>query len=252
MTTGTSAKLNGKVAIVTGSSRGLGAAIATYLASQGAQVVVNYVNSADKANLVVSAIKDNCGQAIAVQANMGTEEGSQKLVHETVQAFGHIDIIVNNSAILVVEQLGEITTPNFDETYAVNVRGPLLLVQASLPYLRDNGRIISISSTSARAGYPGLSVYGGTKGAIEAMSRVWASELGPKRNITSNCVGAGPILTDMIGDDVEWAKEMTVKAPLPRIASPSDVADIVGFLASDESHWVTGDVINANGGILFY
>ncbi|KAI8578316.1 hypothetical protein K450DRAFT_176453 [Umbelopsis ramanniana AG] len=252
MPTNTSAKLNGKVAIVTGSSRGLGATIATHLASQGAQVVVNFVNSAEKANLVVSAIKDNCGEAIAVKANIGTEDGPQKLVDETVKAFGHIDIIVNNSAILKVEELGEIMTANFDDSYAINVRGPLLLVQASLPYLRDNGRIINISSTSARAGYPGLSVYGGTKGAIEAMSRVWASELGPKRNITSNCVGAGPIMTDMINDDVEWAKGMTVNAPLPRIASPADIADIVGFLASEQSHWVTGDVINANGGIIFY
>ncbi|CAO3666910.1 unnamed protein product [Umbelopsis ramanniana] len=247
-----SSKLNGKVAIVTGSSRGLGATIATQLASQGAQVVVNYANSATKASLVVSAIKNNCGQAIAVEADLGTEEGPQKLVDETVQAFGHIDIIVNNGAIWKFEDLGDIRTPTFDKAFAINVRGPLLLVQASLPHLRDNGRIINISSIAARGGYPGSSVYGGTKAALEAMSRAWASELGPKRNITSNCVGAGPILTDMISEELELAKGMTVNAPLPRVASPSDVADIVGFLAGEESHWVTGDVINANGGIIFY
>ncbi|OZJ01530.1 hypothetical protein BZG36_05568, partial [Bifiguratus adelaidae] len=234
------------VAIVTGSSRGLGAAIAKVLASKGAKVVVNYANSAKKAEEVVASIKDNGGEAVAVGADLGSEDGSQKLVDESVKAFGKIDIIVNNGAIWKYENLGEIKASTFDKFFAVNVRGPLLLVQASLPYLQDNGRIINISSIAARAGHPASSVYGGTKAAPEAMSRAWASELGPKHNITSNCVGVGPVLTEMIAEELQLATAMTTNAPLLRVADTSDITDIVSFLASEQSHWVTGDIRSLN------
>lgn len=175
----------------------------------------------------------------------------KKLVTEAVNAFGKIDIIVNNGAVWKYEPIEEIKASTFDTFFAINVRGPLLLVQASLPYLQDNGRIINISSISARAGHPASSVYGGTKAALEAMSRAWASELGPKHNITSNCVGAGLVLTEMIEDELEAVKASVTNAPLARVADTSDITDIVGFLASEQSHWVTGDVISANGGLVF-
>lgn len=243
--------LNGKVAIVTGSSRGLGAAIAKDLASKGAKVIVNYSSSSERAQQVVESIKADGGAAVAVGADMGSVEGPKKLVTEAVNAFGKIDIIVNNGAVWKYEPIEEIKASTFDTFFAINVRGPLLLVQASLPYLQNNGRIINISSVSARAGHPASSVYGGTKAALEAMSRAWASELGPKHNITSNCVGAGPVLTEMIEDELEAVKASVTNAPLARVADTSDITDIVGFLASEQSHWVTGDVISANGGLVF-
>jgi len=243
--------LSGKVAIVSGSSRGLGAAIAKDLAQKGAQVVVNYAYSSDKALQVVQSIKEAGGVAIAVRADLGSEDGPKQLVTETVKAFGKIDIIVNNGANWKYENIEAIQASTFDKFYAVNVRGPLLLVGDSLPYLQDNGRIINISSIAARAGHPGSSIYGGNKAALEAMSRAWATELGPKRKITSNCVGVGPVLTDMIAEEIALAEGMAANAPLPRVADTSDITDVVGFLASEQSHWVTGDVISANGGILF-
>jgi 3-oxoacyl-[acyl-carrier protein] reductase len=134
----------------------------------------------------------------------------------------------------------------------VNVRGPLLLVQASLPYLQNNGRIINISSIASRAGHAASSVYGGTKAALEAMSRAWASELGPTRNITSNSVILGPVHTDLTaGAPEDVLQGMVAHAALPRVAETSDITDIVTFLASDKSHWITGDVISANGGSVF-
>ncbi|KAH8548441.1 hypothetical protein BGW37DRAFT_507138 [Umbelopsis sp. PMI_123] len=243
-------QLVGKVAIVTGGGRGLGADISKSLASHGASVVVNYSSSAEKANAVVSSIKEKSGQAVAVKADIGSEEGPKHLIDETVKAFGHVDIIVNNGGLWIVEPLGSISTQSFESSFNVNVRGALLLVQAAIPHLRDNGRIINISSIASRAGYPGMSVYAGTKGAIESMSRAWAIELGPTKNITSNCVNCGPIMTDMIADVVEGVKPMTTNAPLPRIAETSDITDIIDFLAGPKSHWITGDVISASGGIV--
>ena len=242
--------LNGKVAIVSGSSRGLGAAIAKELALNGAQVVVNYANSPAKAQEVLDAIKAKGGQAIAVAADLGSEEGPKHLVAETVKAYGKIDIVVNNGGIWKFEPIEDIQASTFDKYFAVNVRGPLLLVKESSPYLQNNGRIINISSIAARAGYSQSSIYGGTKAALEAMSRAWASELGPKRNITSNCVGLGPLYTDMTADAHDLLEQMVSSAPLPRVAETSDITDIVNFLASEQSHWVTGDVISANGGIV--
>ena len=244
--------LNGKVAIVTGSSRSLGAAIAKELASNGAQVVVNYAYSAGKAQEVLDHIKANGGDAIVVKADLGTEDGPQVLVDETVKAYGKIDIIVNNGGIWKYEPLGSIKASDFDTFFAVNVRGPMLLVQASLPYLQNNGRIINISSIASRAGHAASSIYGGTKAALEAMSRAWASELGPTRNITSNSVGLGPLHTDMTaGAPEDVLQGMVAHAALPRVGETSDITDIVSFLASDKSHWITGDVISANGGSVF-
>jgi 3-oxoacyl-[acyl-carrier protein] reductase len=243
--------LEGKVAVITGSSRGLGAAIAKDLASNGAKVVVNYLNSPERAEQVVLSIKDNGGDAFAVQADMGTVDGPKKLVTEAVKVYSKIDIIVNNGALWNIDKVGEIEPSTFDRLFAVNVRGPLLLVQESLPYLQEHGRIINISSIAARAGRPASSVYGGTKAALEAMSRAWASELGPQRKITSNCVSVGPMLTEMIASQLDLADRVAGSAALRRIANTSDVSDIVSFLASEQSHWITGDVISGNGGTMF-
>jgi len=244
-------RLNGKIAIVTGGSRGIGEAIVRLLASQGASVVVNYTSSEARANAIVQELKSQGVKAIAVQADMGSVDGAKKIVDATVKAFGKIDIIVNNAAIAEFSTLQDIKPEFFEKEYNVNVRGPLLLVKESTPYLQEYGRIINMSSVAARYGLPASSIYAGTKAAVEGMSRVWASELACK-NITSNSVNPGPVDTEMSNvQDPEYIQKMTNKAVFKRVASTEEIATCVGFLASRESQWVTGDVLGANGGMLY-
>ncbi|KAJ2955568.1 hypothetical protein NQZ79_g8457 [Umbelopsis isabellina] len=248
-------QLKNKVAIVTGGSRGIGAAIANFLAARGATVVINYVTSSDSAIEVVNSIKKEGGNAIAVQADIGTVEGPKQIVRATVEAFQKIDIIVNNAGVVDYTPLGEIDAAQHDKVQNINVRGPLLLVQESLPYLQRNGRIINLSSVASRMGLGGTSTYGASKAALEAMSRAWASELGAKLGVTSNCINPGPTRTSMTEFENEEALkmvgEMVNRSAMKRMADGSDLCGAVGFLASEDSHWVTGDVISTNGGLYF-
>jgi 3-oxoacyl-[acyl-carrier protein] reductase len=248
--------LQGKVAIVTGGTRGIGEAIVNVLAKQGASVVINYTSSVDRAQTLVKQIKDANGQAISVQANMGDVDGPKKIVNAAVEAFGKIDIIVNNAAIGVLQVLEKIQLEDYENTFNVNLRGPIFLVKESAPHLQENGRIINISSVGARNGFHGAGVYVATKGALESISRVWATEFGSAgKNITSNCVNPGPVATDMFLEQpteyVEALEKVAQNAAIKRFATPKEIADVVGFLAGPASQWITGDVLNANGGLLF-
>lgn len=252
----TAQPLQGKVAIVTGGTRGIGEVIVNVLANQGASVVINYTSSADRAAAMVKYIQDAGGKAISVQANIGDLNGAKKIVDAAAEAFGKIDIVVNNAAIGVFQVLEEIKVEDYEALFNVNVRGPILLVKESAPYLQEYGRIINISSVGARNGFHGAAVYAGTKGALESISRVWATEFGSGgKNITSNCVNPGPVATDMVlqqpSECVEALKKVTQNAAIKRLATPEEIANVVAFLASPSSQWITGDVLNANGGLIF-
>ncbi|KAI9283655.1 short chain oxidoreductase/dehydrogenase [Umbelopsis sp. AD052] len=250
----TSKTLQGKVAIVTGGTRGIGEGIVKAFAEQGASVVINYTSSADRATNLVKLIKDKGGQAIAVQADVGDELGPKKIVDETIKAFGKIDIIVNNAAVSFIQTIDQADVESADQVYKVNVRGPILLIKESVPHLQDFGRIINVSSIAARSGVPGMSIYSASKAALEGLSRVWAQELGPK-NITSNSISPGPVATDMFLALPEEArasiKETVQKAPYKDFSSVDDLVGVVSFLASPASQRITGDVLNTNGGLLF-
>ncbi|KAJ2964766.1 hypothetical protein NQZ79_g231 [Umbelopsis isabellina] len=252
-------KLEGKVAIVTGGSRGIGEGIVKQFAEEGAYVVVNYTSSNKQAEALVAEITTNGGKAIAVQADIGTIEGPQKIVDAAVSAFGKIDILVNNAAVSGSTPLGNITAESYAKIYDVNVRGPLFLVQAAAPHLQEYGRIINITSVAARAVAPGITVYGSSKASLESMSRYWASEFADK-NITSNCINPGPVSTDMMNDFLATlpkeqsdalVQDMMSRALFKRVGKPADIATVAAFLGSSDSQWITGDVLSANGGMVF-
>jgi 3-oxoacyl-[acyl-carrier protein] reductase len=247
--------LQGKVAIVTGGSRGIGEAIVNVLAEQGAAIVINYSSSADRANAMVKKIVDAGGQAIAVQADIGTVDGPKKIVDATVKAFSKIDIIVNNAGVLSFQLLEDLDLNEYDRHYNINVRGPLLLVKESLPHLQEYGRIINISSVGARTAFPGSSTYAGTKAALEAMSRIWSVELGSK-NITSNSINPGPVTTDMALEQPKeildaFQKVVDQKGAFKRFGTPEEIASAAAFLAGPGSQFITGDVLNVHGGLIY-
>ncbi|KAJ2964763.1 hypothetical protein NQZ79_g232 [Umbelopsis isabellina] len=252
-------KLEGKVAIVTGGSRGIGEGIVKQFAEEGAYVVVNYTSSSKQAEALVAEITTNGGKAIAVQADIGTIEGPQKIVDAAVNAFGKIDILVNNAGVSGHSPLGTINQESFENIYNINVRGPLFLVQAAAPHLQEHGRIINITSVAARLASPGITIYGSSKAALESMSRYWAAEFADK-NITSNSINPGPVSTDMMNNFLAkqtkeqsdaLIEQLQSKALFKRMAIPVDVATVASFLASSDSQWITGDVLGANGGMVF-
>lgn len=248
--------LKGKVAIVTGGTRGIGEAIVKHLAGKGADIVINYTSSSSEslAKDLVEQVKTHGVKAVYVQADLGTLEGPKKIIDTAVEAFGKIDIIVNNGAIADFQPLTDTTVEMYEKTHNINVRGPLFLVKESLPHLQEYGRIVNISSVAARLGYPGSSAYASSKAALESLSRVWATELADK-NITSNSVNPGPVLTDMAksqGQDfIDGLQKSTERAAFHRFGTVEEIANIVGFLAGPESQWVTGDVLSGNGGYLY-
>ncbi|EIM92899.1 short chain type dehydrogenase [Stereum hirsutum FP-91666 SS1] len=241
--------LAGRVAIVTGSSRSIGAAIAKKLGADGASVVVNYVSNAAAADEVVSAIPE--GKAIAVKADAGTMEGGKELLDQTLKAFGKLDILVLNAAMAGSKTLAEINEDEFDAHMKVNVKGPLFLTQLASPHMKAGGRIILFSSTLTSFALvpPTALLYVATKGAIEQLNRVLAKELGPK-GITVNTISPGPIDTDMFrnGKTEQQIKFFEELHPQKRIGLPEEVAPLVAFLASDGSSWINGQNIRINGG----
>lgn len=246
------AELDGKVAIVTGSSRGIGAATAQRLASDGATVVVNYVASADKARAVVEQIEHGGGRAIAVAADMGDWSQAQRLVERTMHEFGSLDILVNNAVQTVGrEPLADITEEFTRRQFAVNVLGPIAAIQAAAPLLPpEGGRIINISSCVTVYPLPWSTVYVATKAGLEAATRALAAELGP-RNITVNAIGVGFTATDLIGTNTQEQDDALIaRTPLGRIGQPADIADAVALLASSDARWITGQLVLATGGIV--
>ncbi|KAH8557109.1 3-oxoacyl-reductase [Umbelopsis sp. PMI_123] len=246
--------LQGKVAIITGGTRGIGEGIVKAFAEQGASIVVTFNTSEDQANSVVKKIKENGGQAISVQADLGDVSGPKKIVDETIKAFGKIDIIVNNAAITLMQPMDKAEAEDIDRLYQVNVRGAILLIKESSPHLQENGRIINISSASARYPVPGLYLYSATKAALQSLSRTWANEFGSK-NITSNTVAPGPVLTDALLRLPDFFRDQVrlslQNAAYKEIATIEDIVSVVVFLASPASQRITGDVLNTNGGFLY-
>jgi 3-oxoacyl-[acyl-carrier protein] reductase len=245
-------KLAGKVAVVTGASKGIGAGIAKALAAAGAAVVVNYASSKEGAEQVVAEITGSGGKAIAVGGDVAKKADVQRLFAETKKAFGAVDILVNNAGVYRFAALEDITEEEFHREFNTNVLGLLLATQEAVKHFREGGSVINISSVASRSAPPMTAVYSGTKGAVDTITRVLASELGP-RNIRVNAINPGPVETEgthtagVIGSDFE--KQMIAQTPLGRIGQPADIAPAVVFLASADSGWVTGEVIQVAGGM---
>lgn len=247
------AKLKGKVAVVTGASKGIGAGIAKELAAQGASVVVNYASSKEDAEKVVAQITKAGGKAIAVGGSVAKPAEIDKLFAETKKAYGKVDILVNNAGVYKFEPLEAITEEEIDRTFDTNVKGLLLATKAGVAlFPPEGGSVINIGSVASEQTPPMSSVYSGTKGAVDAITRVFAKELGPKK-IRVNAVNPGPVVTEgfksagIEGSDFE--KGMVQGTPLGRLGQPDDVATVVAFLASDDARWVTGSLLQAAGGL---
>ncbi|WP_147017826.1 SDR family oxidoreductase [Methylorubrum extorquens] len=245
-------KLAGKVAVVTGASKGIGAAIAKALAKDGAAVVVNYASSKAGADAVVDAITAAGGKAIAVQADVSQAVQARGLVEAAVQQFGRLDVLVNNSGVYEFAAIEEVTEEHYRRIFDVNVLGVLLATQAASKHLGEGGSIINISSVVTDVLMPTSAVYSGTKGALNAISGVLANELAP-RKIRVNVVSPGYVVTEgthtagIAGSEMEAG--LVAQTPLGRSGQPDDIAGVVAFLASDDARWVTGEVINASGGV---
>jgi 3-oxoacyl-[acyl-carrier protein] reductase len=244
-------KLQGKVALVTGASKGIGAAIARELAAQGASVVVNYSGDKAGAEKVVTAINEAGGKAISVQANLADPDSIGPLLAAVTREFGPISILVNNAGIYEFGPIEAVTPEHFHKQFNVNVLGLLLTTQAALKHFDPKGgSIVNIGSVAA-AGIPSASVYSATKGALDSITVALAGELGLKQ-IRVNSLNPGMVETEgvhaagFIGSDFQ--KKTEAETPLGRIGQPQDIASIVAFLASDDSYWVTGQTIKASGG----
>lgn len=244
-------RLEGRVALVTGASRGIGRAIAIRLGRDGAAVVVNYAGNANAAREAVAAVEQAGGRAIAVQADVSQVADIERLFDETIGPFGRLDLLVNNAGILSNKPLADVTEGEFDRIFAVNVKGTFFACQQAARRMADGGRIINFSSSTTAMMLPTYGAYVATKGAVEQLTHVLAKELGP-RGITVNVVSPGPTDTELFGQGkTEQDKQRLAQmAALGRLGRPEDIADVVAFLASDEARWISGQNIRANGGII--
>jgi 3-oxoacyl-[acyl-carrier protein] reductase len=245
-------KLAGKVAVVTGASKGIGAAIAKALAAQGAAVVVNYASSKSGAETVVQAITGAGGKALAVQGDVSKAADATALIDAAISAYGRLDILVNNSGVYEFAPLEAIDEAHFRRQFDVNVLGLLLVSQAAAAHLGEGGSIINIGSGVTSLTPPNSAVYTATKGAVDVITGVLAKELGP-RKIRVNSINPGIVETEgstaagFIGSDFEAA--LVTQTPLGRTGQPGDIADVVAFLASDDARWLTGEKLVAGGGL---
>ena len=240
--------LKGKVAIVTGGSRGIGAAAVERLAQGGASVVFTYVQAADKANSLVEKVSSSGGAARAVQADAGDIEAGKRLVEDVAKEHGKIDILVNSAAVLEVNDITGVTVEQFDRSMGVNLRGLYFLTQAAVPHMPKGGRIVNIGSIFGESvPYPGIALYSMSKFALNGLTMALARELAPQ-GITVNCVAPGPIDTDMNPEDGELAKAMLPRAPLGRYGKPIDIAEMVAFLAGPNTDNISGSILRVDGG----
>ena len=242
------ASLTGKVAIVTGASRGIGRAIAERFASEGASVVVNYARSAGEAMEVVAAIEAKGGSAIAIQADIGVVADIRRLFREALAKFGHLDIVVNNAATGPFEFVTDVTEEHFDRTFAVNVKGPLFMMQEAARSLSDRGRIINISTSGTTINPPGGTIYIGSKAAMETIASCVAGELAP-RGITVNTILSGAIDTRMLRDLPPQMRTMLIQRTPLGAGETRDIAGVAAFLAGDEGRWITNEKIRVDGGM---
>jgi 3-oxoacyl-[acyl-carrier protein] reductase len=247
-----SGKLKGKVAVVTGASKGIGAEIARRLAADGAAVVVNYATSKAGADQVVADIVRRDGRAVAIQADVATEGDVRRLFTESRKAFGRVDVLVNNAGIYEFAALENFTADHFHKQFNLNVLGLLLATREAVQQFGlAGGSVVNISSVVATTGFPQAAVYSATKGAIDAITRSLAKELGPKR-IRVNSVNPGMVATEgtqALGfTESDFRRQYEAQAPLGRIGRPDDIAPTVAFLASDDAGWVSGETWYVSGG----
>ena len=242
---------NGKVAMVTGASRGIGSAVAERLARDGFAVVVNYSGSADAAAALVSKIEKSGGRALAVKADVSDPRAVHEMFATTVAQLGGIDVLVNNAGIMVLANLGETDDAAFDRQVAINLKGTFNTLREAAKHLRSGGRIINFSSSVVGLLQPTYSVYAATKAAVEAMTKVFAKEL-RGRNITVNTIAPGPTATDLFlnGKPQAAIDHLAKLAPLERLGEPDDIARAVSFLAGTDGAWINGQTLRANGGII--
>jgi len=246
-------KLAGKVAIVTGASKGIGAGIASHLAAEGASVVVNYSSDKEGAERVVKEIEKNKGKAIAIKANITDEAELKKLFAETVKKFGHLDILVNNAGVFDFLPLEKITSDHFHKMFNLNVLALLLASKTAVEHFNSNGgNIVNIGSVGSIATMPNSAVYSATKASVDAITKVLSKELGP-HNIRVNAVNPGAVITEGLlahGLSEEFRKEKAKRTPLGRLGQPKDIGPAVAFLVSDDASWITGESIIISGGLL--
>jgi 3-oxoacyl-[acyl-carrier protein] reductase len=246
-------RLEGKVTLVTGASKGIGAGIAKEFAAAGAPVVVNYASDAAGARRVVDDISAGGGTAVAIQGDVSVVEDVERVFAELVATYGRLDVVVNNAGVYQVEPIGEASNETVSRQLGVNVLGPILTTREALKHFGPSGgSILNIGSLDSARAVPGMSVYAATKGAVDALTRVLAAELGP-RGIRVNTLAPGGVETEGIhaagfmGSNAE--KDMIDRTPLGRMGQPEDLARVAVFLASDDAGWVTGERLTASGGL---
>jgi 3-oxoacyl-[acyl-carrier protein] reductase len=241
--------LTGKVAIVTASSRGMGRAIANRLSQDGAGVVVNYVSSPEKAETIVQDIKAQGGKAIAIQGSVANKADVLRLFDETEKHLGSIDIVVNVAGASIFKPHIELTDEDFDKVFSVNARGAMYMLQEAAKRVKDGGRVVQFSTGGTMMPIPAGGLYAASKAAGERFAFALAKEIG-HRQVTVNVISPGVTDTDGLIMPKEAIAQLIQQTPLGRLGQPGDVADIVAFLVSDDAHWMTGQNLQANGGIL--
>ncbi|NPC54537.1 SDR family oxidoreductase [Caenimonas soli] len=242
-----------RVAIVTGASRGIGAAVALRLARDGYAVVVNYAGKAEEAHGVVQAIESEGGQAIAVQADVSDSAAVRRLFDEAISTWGRVDVLVNNAGIMppALPPLAQTDDATFDRLFSVNVKGTFNTLREAATRLQAGGRIVNFSTSVIGLALPGYAVYAATKSAVETFTNIVAKELRGK-GITVNAVAPGPTATALFldGKSPDAIERLAKAAPLERLGTPEDIASAVAFLASDDAGWINGQTLRANGGLV--
>ncbi|MFH1805746.1 MAG: SDR family oxidoreductase [Pseudomonadota bacterium] len=241
---------NPKTALVTGASRGIGAAIARRLAEDGFAVIINYAHSAEKAESLATSLTAQGHHALAIRADIADPKAVTQMFEQARDHVGGIDVIVNNAGVMTTQPLADISDATFDQMFDINLRGSFNMMREAARFLRDGGRVINLSTTALALKLPGYGVYNATKAAVEALTGVFAKEL-RGRNITVNAVAPGPVATELFlngktdGQIAHFAK----MPPLERLGQPDDIAGVISFLAGPDSGWVNGQILRANGGL---
>ncbi|CAB3788804.1 3-oxoacyl-[acyl-carrier-protein] reductase FabG [Paraburkholderia ultramafica] len=241
---------NTQVAIVTGASRGIGAAIAQRLAKDGFAVAINYASSSAEADALVAGLKAAGAKAIAVKADVSNADDVRRMFESTEQQLGKVDVLVNNAGVLKTVPLADTSDALYDQTFDINVRGTFNTLREAATRMNDGGRIVNFSSTTLALNLPGYAIYNATKAAVEAFTHVFAKEL-RGRNITVNAVAPGPIATSLFldGKTEEQIQAFAKMPPLQRLGQPDDIASVVAFLAGADAGWLNGQILRANGGL---
>lgn len=240
--------LHGKIALITGASKGIGAVTAFTLAQHGATVIVNYNGSHKNAEQVVANIRNAGGHAIAVQADISKEADVKRLFDDSIAALGKIDILVNNAGIMLTKPIGQVSGDEFDKLFSINVKGVFNTLHQATSKLADNGSVINLSSTVTRTMFPGYGPYCATKGAVEQLTRIFAKEVG-SRGINVNAVSPGPTETELFlhGKTQQDIDRLAGSNAFGRLGQPDDIARVIVTLASDDSKWISGQIIGVNG-----